>query len=263
MISKRISLSHADLFHVYTFRALLRNLDVHRYMSGLEKNPECTCACSELLRSLNSFRKRAHHLSKPHIWKNRPEDEFIDPIEAGMLYHVIDSSKVSPDHWIEFPLICKVHFDSVGRSHYITFAQVPPFYWAFSLPLQRQDVPNTISDDMKTAQSVVKVHYKEAMSIASQLSQDFGQIMPGVNRELEARRKQLSVNHRIQEWYKELEKDKEDLQIEGKQLEAEEQTSKKTEKKLCEMIDDIQKKKEAKRAEIKKVHEDIEEHEEK
>ena len=124
---KKINLSHADLFHVYTYRAyaLLRNVDTHHYIPGLEKNLKCTCTCSELLHSLNDFRKRAHHLSKPHniMWKSEPKYKLIDPFEAGMLYHVCHS-EISPDHWIEFPLICKVHFESNRRSHYIIFAQI-------------------------------------------------------------------------------------------------------------------------------------------
>ena len=37
--SKKFNLSHADLFHVYTFRALLRDVDTQHYIPGLEENP--------------------------------------------------------------------------------------------------------------------------------------------------------------------------------------------------------------------------------
>ena len=43
--SEKIFQSHADLFHLYTFRALLRNVDVHHYIP--EKNQKCSC--NELL----------------------------------------------------------------------------------------------------------------------------------------------------------------------------------------------------------------------
>ena len=60
-----------------------------------------------------------------------------------------------------------------------------------------------------------------------------------------------------------LERNKEALRNEGKQLEAEERNCKKEEKKLREMIDDIQEKKEAKHAEMKKICNSIEDCEEK
>ena len=93
--SEKILMSQADLFHVYTFRALLRNVDAYHYIPGLEENQECTC--SRLLHSLNEFRKRAHHLSKPLVWKGGPKDQLIDPFEAGcyFMYVVLKSRLIT------------------------------------------------------------------------------------------------------------------------------------------------------------------------
>lgn len=244
--SEKILLSHADLFHVYTFRALLRNVDTHHYIP--EKNQECTCGCSELLHCLNNFRKRAQHLSRPFIWKDRPEDQLIDPFQAGMLYHVCTSDS---GHWIEFPLICKVHLES-GSTHFIIFAQIPPFYWAFPLPVEEQDVPVVIPDDMISSAVVVETHYKEAMDDASRLSGEFTKIIAGVNKELETRRKFDSLDSRLQKWCDQLKQKKEVLE-EGRKLETEEQACKEEQEEIHKDIDDV----EEKRAKNKKRMTDI------
>lgn len=169
-----------------------------------------------------------------------------------MLYHVCSSEISASGHWIEFPLICKVHLES-GESHYIIFAQIPPFCWAFPLPLERHDVPDTISDEMITSEIVVKGHYKEAMSVATQLSKDFELIVAGVNKELEACRKSDSLDPLIQKLHKDLEKE-ETLQNEGKKLENEKQDCKKTEKKIREIMVIIQKKKKETYDKLQKVY---------
>ena len=76
-----------------------------------------------------------------------------------------------------------MHLES-GKSYFIIFAQIPPFYWAFPLPLEEWNVPDIISDDMITSEVVVKTHYEEAMSEACQLSGEFKNIIAGVNNEL-------------------------------------------------------------------------------
>jgi uncharacterized coiled-coil DUF342 family protein len=237
--SEKIFQSHADLFHVYTFRALLHNIDTHHYIQ--EKDQKCSC--NELLHPLNDFRKRAHHLSKPFIWKNRPDDQLIDPFQAGMLYHVcLYETASTSGHWIEFPFICKVQLES-DRSHFIIFAQIPPFYWAFPLPLDGQDVPNiTISDDMITSKLIVKTHYEKAMSDAIQLSGKFEEIIAGVNHELEVRRR--SLDRRLQKWHDQLQKKKEEILKKGTELEAEVQACKEEQKQLHKEIAEIEAKRE-------------------
>lgn len=178
MSEKRILLSHADLFHVYIFRALFRNIDIHHYIPRLEASPQCTC--NNLVHSLNDFRKRAHHLSQPFIWKDRNDQEiWIDPASAGMLFYLSHASS-PPDHWIEFPFISKVVIESSQKLYFIIFAQIPPFYWAFPLqnPLNLpSDVPNVFSKEMTTSKVLVECHYKEAMIDAEQLAKYFPAII--------------------------------------------------------------------------------------
>ena len=191
--------------------------------------------------SLNNFRKRAHHLSKPFIWKNRPTDQLIDPFLAGMLYHVCLHDISTSGHWIEFPVICKVHLKS-GKAYFVIFAQIPPFYWAFPLPLEGQDVPDIISDDMITSEIIVKTHYEEAVSEASQLSGESEKIIAGVNNELEMRRR--SLDSRLQKWRDQLKKKKEEVLKKGDKLEAEEQACKEEQEELCKKITEIEEKRE-------------------
>ena len=173
-----------------------------------------------------------------------------------MLFH-ISHPEVSPDdHWIEFPIICKVHFESVQRSHYVIFAQIPPFYWAFPLPAESQDVPNTISDDMITSKMLVNAHYKETMHDASRLSKDFEQIVAGVNRELQARRK--SLDDRLQKWRDDLKKKKEDVLNKGQELEAKQQKCKEEQEELSKKFDEIEEKRETNRIRMNEIKENIE-----
>jgi hypothetical protein len=247
--SEKIRRSHADLFHVYTFRALLRNVDTHHYVQ--EKDQDCSC--SELLHPLNNFRKRAHHLSKPFIWKDRlDDDQLIDPFQAGMLYHVRLSTS---DHWIEFPVICKVHLES-GSSHFIIFAQIPPFYWAFPLPLDGQDVPDTLSDDMITSEIIVKTHYEKAMRDATQLSENFEKIIAVINSELEIKRS--SLDSRLQKWRDQLKKKKEEVLKKGCELETEEQACKEVQDKLDEEIAEIEEKRKNIRMRLTDIRNNIE-----
>ena len=250
--SAKILLSRADLFHVYTFRALLRNVDMHHYIPGIEKSSECSC--SELFHCLNNFRNRAHHLSRPFIWEDRPEDQLIDPFQAGMLYHVC-LSEVSCDHWIEFPLICKVCLES-GGSHFIIFAQIPPFYWAFPLPLKGQDVPDTISDDLIDSEIMVRTHYQEAINDAAELSGEFKKIITGVNKELQIQRKVL--DGRLQKWRDHLKKKKKEVLKEGDDLKAEEQACKEQQKELCKRIDEIEEKRRVNKMRMKDICKSIE-----
>ena len=253
--NEKILLSQADLFHVYTFRALLRNVDIYHYIPGLEEDQGCTC--SRLLHSLNDFRKRAHHLGKQIVWKSRGEDQSINPSEAGMLFHVCPSD-IPPDHWIEFPVICKVQFESDQRSDYLIFAQIPPFYWAFPLPVERQDVPDTISDDMITSKILVERHYKQAMSDASQLSKHFEQIVAGVNKELQAKRKSFNLDDRLQKWRDNLKKKKEDVLNKGRELKAEGQVCKEEQEELHKRIDKIEENREKNKIRMKETRKDIE-----
>ena len=172
-----------------------------------------------------------------------------------MLFHIC-TSEVSPDHWIEFPLICKVLFGADQRSHYIIFAQIPPFYWAFPLPVEGQDVPNTISDDMITSEILVKTHCKEAMSDASQLSGDFEKIVVSVNNELKKKRK--SLDSRLQNWCDHLKKKKEEVLKEGDKLEAEEQSCKEEQDELYKRIDEIEDEREENKIRMKDVRKKIE-----
>ena len=152
--------------------------------------------------------------------------------------------------------ICKVHFESVQRSHYVIFAQIPPFYWAFPLPAESQDVPNTISDDMITSKMLVNAHYKEAMHDASRLSKDFEQIVAGVNRELQARRK--SLDDRLQKWRDDLKKKKEDVLNKGQELEAKQQKCKEEQEELSKKFDEIEEKRETNRIRMNEIKENIE-----
>ena len=171
-----------------------------------------------------------------------------------MLFHVC-RSEVSPDHWIEFPIICKVQFESDQRSHYVIFAQIPPFYWAFPLPVKRQDVPNTISDDIMTSEILVKTHYKEAMHDASQLSKDFEKIIAGVNKELQARRE--SLDDRLQKWREVLKKKKQDVHKESEKLEAEEQMCEVKEEELSKILADIKANRETNEIRMNEIDENI------
>ena len=250
--SGKIFQSHADLFHVYTFRALLRNVNTHHYVQ--EKDQQCSC--SELLHPLNNFRKRAHHLSKPFIWKNRPEDQLIDPFQAGMLFHVSPCDTVSTSgHWIEFPVICKVRLEPSGSSHFIIFAQIPPFYWAFPLPLEGQDVPDTISDDMITSETVAKAHYETAVNDATQLSGNFEKIIAVINRELEIIRS--SLDSRLQKWRDQLKKKKEEVLKMGTELEAEEKACKDEEEDLHKKIAEIEEKREKNKKDMTDIRDNM------
>ena len=234
-VSKTIPLSHADLFHVYTFRALHHNVDTHHYIPGCE---EQECTCTELFHSLNDFRKRAHHLSQPFVWKDRPSDESITitPSEAGLLFHV----QHTEDHWLEFPLICKVNFEHNQRSHYLIFAQIPPFYWAFPLPLNKQNVPATITVDKKNSKILVEMHYPEALRDAKQLSKYFEPIIAEINKELEARRR--SLDDRLQKWHDDLQRKKQEINKEAETLEAEIAKCKEEEENLNQKIEESEKK---------------------
>ena len=258
IVSEEISLSHADLLHIYIFRALLRNVDIHHYIPDCEKNQVCTC--SDLLHPLNDFLKRAHHLSKPIIWKDRPNDPEtkLTPSEAGMLYHVCHT-EVPPSHWIEFPLICKVHFESEQRSHHIIFAQIPPFYWAFPLPLHtEQDVPDCFSEDLMTSADLVKAHYKEVTDIADQLSKYFELIIAEINKELEQRRKQLLLDDRLRKWQCDLNRDKEEIVDKGQKLETEKQQYMEMDKDLSDKLEEIKEKREKNKQRTKEIQKQIE-----
>ena len=213
---KKILLSHADLFHVYTFRALFRNVDIHHYIPPLNSNPECSC--SNLVHCLNDFRKRAHHLSQPFVWRDRKDDKvLIDPASAGMLFHLSHPS--SADHWVEFPFICKVNFESDQTSCFLIFAQIPPFYWAFPLSLgMPNNVPHVFSEDMTSSQAMVKAHYPQVMTDASRLAKYFPVIVTKVNEKLHTRRNTSTLQERLQQWHSTLIKQKRELECEGKEL---------------------------------------------
>ena len=233
VFSGMIPLSHADLFHVYTFRALHHNVDIHHYIPGCE---EQECTCTELFHSLNDFRKRAHHLSQPFVWKDRPSDESITPSEAGLLFHV----QHTEDHWLEFPLICKVNFETYQRSHYLIFAQIPPFYWAFPLPLNKQNVPHAITEDKKNSKILVDMHYPEALRDAEHLSKDFERIIAEINKELEAKRSSLNVC--LQNWHDDLKQKKQEIDSKNESLEAEIAKCKDEEETLNQKIEESEKK---------------------
>lgn len=123
-------MKYADLFLVYTYRALCHNVNVFHY-GGFDRTSECKCG--ELAHHLHDFLKRAHHLSKRHAWIRIDEanmkSNLISPKEAGILFHIDRSQR---DHFIEFPVICKV--TSFGDEDFIIiFAQIPLYYWAFPL----------------------------------------------------------------------------------------------------------------------------------
>ena len=107
---------HADLFHIYTFRALPHNSNIHHY-NPLKKTTCSTCS-KELCIRIAAFLKRAHHLSRPDIWREegsqipiaRPPNAYMDPSDAGMLFHLEQNSTFSQEY-IEFPIIVKVYFD--------------------------------------------------------------------------------------------------------------------------------------------------------
>lgn len=212
-----INLSHADLFHVYTFRGLFRNVDIHHYIPDCEENTQ-GCSCSNLLfDSLSAFLKRIYHLSLPFVWKNRPESHhFIKPSEAGMLFHVGDKHS-PPEHWIEFPFICKVTFESDQKTHYLVFAQIPPFYWAFPLPLDGQEIPETIPHECKSSDKVVKEYYREAIRDAEQLSESFEQIITDINNQLQYVRKNI-LSDDLKMWHKRLMTEKEKVTDDGKKF---------------------------------------------
>ena len=107
---------HADLFHIYTFRALPHNSNVHHY-NPLNKTTCSTCS-KELCICIAAFLKRAHHLrwreEGSHILLRRPPNDDMDPSDAGMLFHLEQNSTFSQEY-IEFPIIIKVYFDLSTR----------------------------------------------------------------------------------------------------------------------------------------------------
>ena len=212
-----IKLSHADLFHVYTFRGLFRNVDIHHYIPGCEENTQgCSCSDLSLFNSLSTFLKRTYHLSLPFVWENRPESHrFIKPSEAGMLFYIGDNHS-PPEHWIEFPFICKVTFESDHKTHYLVFAQIPPFYWAFPLPLDGQEVPEIIPQ-CKSSDKVVEEHYREAIRDAEQLSESFEQIITEINNQLQDVRKN-TLSDDLKGWHKRLMTEKEKVNNDGEKL---------------------------------------------
>ena len=102
--------NHADLFHVYTFRALCHNINVSHYRPHVPTEVSCNCS-SELFLSINTFLDRAHYLSCSHCWVDKGHEQiYINPSDAGMLFHLATGDR--PNHFIEFPCVVKVYFDA-------------------------------------------------------------------------------------------------------------------------------------------------------
>ena len=205
-----ILVEHADLFHVYTYRALCHNVDIFHYSTCDEKKQQCSC--NQLFFPLHKFLMRARRISHPLNWSKKNSKEYTSPAEAGMLFQIIPSTAPGfQDHLIEFPLICRVEVTSLNKEIAVVFGQIPPFYWAFLLPFEQAYTEESFSQEIKSSPQLVEAECPVATDEAQQLVEHFPDIICKVNEELKKMRAENPTSNQVK-WLESLQKLKSELE---------------------------------------------------
>lgn len=113
----------ADVLLINTFRALPQSVRFGRFQ-------DCRCEghkCQEVYCKFQSWIIRT---KKKLLTPTRCTQEFVSLANAGVQLFNFNAS-FPEAHLVEFPIICDVTVH--GQSYSVIYAQIPPFYWAFSL----------------------------------------------------------------------------------------------------------------------------------
>ena len=128
----------ADVLLLSTFRAFQHSVRYGQFKICCKDGHTC---------------KKVYH--KIRSWIVRAKKAILDSAapEVTGIHHISTVTPIPPKHLSEFPIVCEVEVQ--GQCYPIIYAQIPPFYWAYSL------------DENPTITETLRVNFAEVIEVVN------------------------------------------------------------------------------------------------